>query len=406
MGRINSCHFELCNVARPAEEARNPHDVRSRVPAKPPRKVLSLNGTHRRNHEDYPEAKTNLSMRSPDSLPSNEASCVDVDQINLENGLPRNKFAEKSAQTSHLVPYRLRFWPKLHHAVKLGPSESSCTKLRVACICRILSQWLLSQVGLTVLLVFWALVGAYGFHITEGPRELQKSKDIQKIQNEISQELSATLQKDKDTGSWPATVNRYLEKHKTLILDAVSEGYGESRSGSIWTYPGCILFSVSLLTTLGFGAPVPRTVEGRGAAILFAAVGIPLHFLLILNFGNLMAVKLQTLAYKCHPSDIPLKKPPLWLKWFPLVAMVTFYALGVLVFGVARLRSPVDCLMFPLDFTTVGGVAQVQGHLRIAYAVYLEGAVTLAAVVVSLVQASATRGIVDLCLRLGLLINT
>lgn len=62
--------------------------------------------------------------------------------------------------------------------------------------------------------------------------------------------------------------------------------------------------------------------------------------------------------------------------------------------------------MFPLDFTAAGGVANVKGQVRIFYALYLEVAVTLAAIVVSLLQASASRGIVDLGLKLGLLINT
>lgn len=62
--------------------------------------------------------------------------------------------------------------------------------------------------------------------------------------------------------------------------------------------------------------------------------------------------------------------------------------------------------MFPLDFTAAGGVANVEGQIRIFYALYLETAVTLAAIVVSLLQASATRGIVDIGLKLGLLTNT
>lgn len=62
--------------------------------------------------------------------------------------------------------------------------------------------------------------------------------------------------------------------------------------------------------------------------------------------------------------------------------------------------------MFPLDFTAAGGVANVEGQVRIFYALYLEVAVTLAAVVVSLLQASANRGIVNLGLKLGVIINT
>lgn len=62
--------------------------------------------------------------------------------------------------------------------------------------------------------------------------------------------------------------------------------------------------------------------------------------------------------------------------------------------------------MFPLDFTAAGGVANVEGQIRIFYALYLEVAVTLAAIVVSLLQASAGKGIIDLGLKLGVIINT
>ena len=161
-----------------------------------------------------------------------------------------------------------------------------------------------------------------------------------------------------------------------------------------------------LLFFSGFGAPVPRTPLGRGAAVLFSAIGIPLHFLLILNMGNLGAVRLQQLAFGSSSTDIPTSPRPKWLKWFPFASIAFYYLMGVILFGFVRQRCAVDSFMFPLDFTAAGGVATTYGHVRILYALYLECAVTLAALVLSLTQASATRGIVDIGLRLGLLTNT
>lgn len=80
--------------------------------------------------------------------------------------------------------------------------------------------------------------------------------------------------------------------------------------------------------------------------------------------------------------------------------------MGVLLFGFLRKREAFDSFLFPLDFTAAGGVATVPGYIKICYAVYLEVAVTLAALVVSLLQASATRSLVDVGLKLGLLTNT
>lgn len=171
----------------------------------------------------------------------------------------------------------------------------------------------------------------------------------------------------------------------------------------------CKFINTNCIIT-GFGAPVPRTPLGRGATVLFAAIGIPLHFLLVLNIGNLSAIKLQLFVYRKCKTEVPIcsessTSQPIWLKWFPVIAIVTYYTLGVILFGFVRQRNVVDCLMFPIDFTAAGGVAQLPGYVRILYGLYLEFAVMLASLIVSLLQVSASRGIINLGLRLGLLTN-
>lgn len=114
----------------------------------------------------------------------------------------------------------------------------------------------------------------------------------------------------------------------------------------------------------------------------------------------MIASKLQHFATK------DLNRSPTWLKWFPFASIGCYYFLGVILFGFVRQRNFADSLMFPLDFTATGGVAKTLGYVRILYALYLEVAVTLAATVVALFQASASQGIVNLGLRLGLLTNS
>ncbi|KAG5880759.1 hypothetical protein JTB14_010942 [Gonioctena quinquepunctata] len=367
-------------------------------PEKPPRR-------HSRAMKQASRHESNRDSGPPKMRTGNGDSCVDIDHMNIEHNL-KNKKTDAAVQTSHLVPYRLRFLPGTNCDVKLSPSETNCA-LKLKCCCRIVSRWILSQVGLTVVVVIWALLGALAFFKTEGPRELQQSGTLAKIQKDLSIELATNLKQTEDLqDEWPSTIHKYFEKHEVLFLDAVGAGFGEGGGGNIWTYPGCILFAVSLLTTLGFGAPVPRTPLGRTAAVIFAAIGIPLHFLLIMNIGNLVAIKIQMLAYRDYLSEIPSKQKPKWLKWLPFLLMAFYYILGVVLFGFIRQRAAIDSFMFPLDFTAAGGVATVDGQTRIFYALYLEMAVTLAAIVLSLIQASASRGIVDVGLKLGLLTNT
>ncbi|RZB38956.1 uncharacterized protein BDFB_010321, partial [Asbolus verrucosus] len=182
----------------------------------------------------------------------NGETCIDIDHINLEANNYKNKYTSASVQTSPLIPYRLRFWPRSTCDFKCDPSESSCTKIRLTCCCRVLSQWVLSQVGLTIIVLTWALLGAFAFYKTEGPRELEQSEHLAKLQNGLSIELAneLRLQTNQHQEVWPAIIDKYLQKHEILLLEAVSAGFGEGGGGSIWTYPGCILFAVSLLTTL------------------------------------------------------------------------------------------------------------------------------------------------------------
>jgi hypothetical protein len=102
----------------------------------------------------------------------------------------------------------------------------------------------------------------------------------------------------------------------------------------------------------------------------------------------------------------PYITPPRWLKWFPAASIFLYYLFGMLVFGVGRAQPFSACLLFPLDFTAAGGVGLTSGTVRTFYAIYLEGAVTLAAVSVSILQVSASRGLTDLGLKFGLLTNS
>lgn len=104
------------------------------------------------------------------------------------------------------------------------------------------------------------------------------------------------------------------------------------------------------------------------------------------------------------PETLP--PPPAWLKLFPFFAIPVYYMTGLLLFGVARGKDFPEMFLFPLDFTAAGGVASTYGPVRIAYAMYLEGAVILASTNVALLRVSATRGFTSLALKLGLMTNS
>ncbi|CAK1589128.1 unnamed protein product [Parnassius mnemosyne] len=66
-----------------------------------------------------------------------------------------------------------------------------------------------------------------------------------------------------------------------------------------------------------------------------------------------------------------------------LLSMAIYYVFGVIVFGVLRNRMPLEIVMFPLEFTTTGGLENVPSHVRIVYGFYVEGAMCLLACLVA-----------------------
>ncbi|XP_074110638.1 uncharacterized protein LOC141534901 isoform X1 [Cotesia typhae] len=314
-------------------------------------------------------------------------------------------------------PYWLRVFPKLKDIIEEEEGENSRTCSKIWKHLRFLGRLSMCQFGLAWLLTFWAVAGAAAFYATEGPRETGQVAELKDMQRDLAVGLATELRQLKASEKemeplWSNKVRQYVAKHEKLLLAAVNSGYGEGgESGELWTFSGCILFAISLLTTLGFGAPVPRTTPGRTVAVVFAAIGIPAHFLLIFNLGLLLAVRLQQYAvHKRYGADhdveaIERLPVPRWVKIFPFVLIAGYYLLGIIGFGAGRSRPLAASLLFPLDFTAAGGLASTSGFVRIAYGLYLEGAVTIAAVTVAALRVSASESLTNIGRKYGLLVE-
>ncbi|KYQ49018.1 TWiK family of potassium channels protein 7 [Trachymyrmex zeteki] len=333
----------------------------------------------------------------------------------LKNGIIRTKWTKSvTVQTIEGLPLRLRILPSLRDIEEDNGNSSKVSRFRK--YLRFLGRLLLSQFGLLWLLVIWTVAGAAAFCATEGPREREQVVLLKNMQKDLAVGLATELrqlrtEQDQDVEPlWSDKVRQYVAKHEELLLIAVSSGYGEGdNSGQLWTFPGCVLFAISLITTLGFGAPVPRTTAGRTVGVIFAAIGIPAHFLLILNFGLMVAFRLQKYALTRQGVQLNStessysRRMPKWIKILSFVGTVTYYVLGVLCFGIARSRPIAASLLFPLDFTAAGDLSTIVGYIRILYGLYLEGAVTIAAIMVAILRVSATQSLTNIGLKYGLL---
>lgn len=93
---------------------------------------------------------------------------------------------------------------------------------------------------------------------------------------------------------WKQSVNEKLKDFQLSLFKAVKEGgWGGSDDTTTvelqWSFTGALLYSVSVITTIGYGHIAPKTVAGRLVTIAYAVVGIPLMLLCLVSLGKFLA---------------------------------------------------------------------------------------------------------------------
>jgi hypothetical protein len=205
-----------------------------------------------RNKED-----TQIMMSGEGEIRSDNSKVIYKDTelpLSVNNKeLTSGQYTSVGVQVSPSPQYRLRFLP-IGSCTNYNRSEwELCGTKGIRLLLHLVGRWIFSQCGLGVILFIWALLGAAAFRATEGPYEEQVARELMGKQRELVVELAGDLRILKQEEPWWLNkIDCYVGKHKEMLLEAVSNGYGEGGSkGKIWSYAGCLLFAVSLLTTLG-----------------------------------------------------------------------------------------------------------------------------------------------------------
>ncbi|XP_008493826.1 potassium channel subfamily K member 17 [Calypte anna] len=121
------------------------------------------------------------------------------------------------------------------------------------------------------------------------------------------------------------------------IIQAYKSGItlqGNTTSLGRWDFSGSFFFSISAITTIGYGNLSPSTAAGRIFCIVFALFGIPLNLVLLNEIGQLMLLGVQHCAHRLEELFHWQKKASLLIKTCALVTgLLLFLLLPPLLFS-------------------------------------------------------------------------
>ncbi|XP_049878935.1 potassium channel subfamily K member 15-like isoform X1 [Pectinophora gossypiella] len=160
-----------------------------------------------------------------------------------------------------------------------------------ACL-RQLGAFLFSNVGVVVLVVGYTIAGAFMFQAIEGASEMERVNNMARERDNTVQylwqnvtllfnPLNETAMKDR--------ISKELHVYQSKIVFAVRHGWDGGRSSRQWSFSSAFLYSLTVITTIGYGHLSPRTSWGKISTIFYALLGMPLFLLYLTNVGELLA---------------------------------------------------------------------------------------------------------------------
>ncbi|XP_012064289.1 PREDICTED: TWiK family of potassium channels protein 18 [Atta cephalotes] len=167
---------------------------------------------------------------------------------------------------------------------------------RIADWIRTLIAFLFSNVGIVCLVVGYTIAGAFLFIYIEGT---SLNVDLIELRNSTAVSLWELTSKENVFSEklWKEKVRNILENYQTTIVSTIKEHNCMKKTK--WTFAGAFLYSLTVITTIGYGNICPKTKQGKIATIIYAIIGMPLFLLYLSNIGDILARSFKWTYARC-----------------------------------------------------------------------------------------------------------
>lgn len=151
----------------------------------------------------------------------------------------------------------------IRHLRRSAPSSSRADEgqtrpLKSKCktYCRKFLAFLVSNVGLCVLVIAYSVCGAFVFRELEYGNEVNTAISVLRARNNTVYNLwNVTYHKNVlYYDNWVVAVETEIKQFQTDIMSAIKHGYegkADEKPQDQWSFPGAFLFSLTVISTIG-----------------------------------------------------------------------------------------------------------------------------------------------------------
>lgn len=194
--------------------------------------------------------------------------------------------------------------------------------------------FIFSNVGICVLVIGYLILGAFMFQHIEEPESVEESPVVSKRRKAVISLWNITERYNTlHMANWSDEVRSVIAVYQEEVIKAIDEGFdGKDIPDNMWSFSGALLYSITVITTIGYGHMVPITPIGKIITIVYAVIGVPLFLLYLSNIGEIFATsfkwtysrickcqilrghrrraqyRVETLPHQIHPGLIELQK--------------------------------------------------------------------------------------------------
>lgn len=162
---------------------------------------------------------------------------------------------------------------------------------------RLFVAWVFSNVGICVLVVGYLLLGAVMFQEIERRDGKAENHPIVRIRRNTVSLLWNITEKYNllHPGNWSLEVDSIIKQYQEEVVIAEGQGFdGNDIPEDPWkSFTGALLYSITVITTIGYGHIVPKTPVGKIVSIFYAVLGVPLFLLYVSNIGDILATSFK-----------------------------------------------------------------------------------------------------------------